>query len=238
MAPQPEQEDACGVKVLIAEDDAVTRKLFTALLKRAGHEPWAFADGQQAWEAYEREPTAVCITDWLMPEVSGVELCRLIKSTEATAGIPVLMFTSYTEVESQVASTDAGADAYIPKGSDLRIMQARIDALLREKTRQSEASQKDIATAQRQTLSQTVVTLAHHINNSLMSIHATASVVDVTRPEHAERLKSVCRNEVRKMFKVLTALKAMADEQELKTTTYVGRDVMFDLEAELKSLDT
>ena len=215
--------------ILLVEDEADVRMLTRMWLESLGYRVVEADDGAVAWDLMRQDVPDLVLTDIAMPNRDGVQLCRLIKTTEATADVPVLMFTSHTEVESQVASTDAGADAYIPKDSSHRIMQGRIEALLRARTRQSEATRKEIASAQRQTLSQTVITLAHHINNSLMAIHATASVVDPECPDEAKRLQSVCRTEVRKMFKVLTALKAMADEQELKTTTYVGPELMFDL---------
>ncbi|HDS73945.1 MAG TPA: response regulator, partial [Firmicutes bacterium] len=193
-------------------------------------------NGREGWEGISTRKPDIVLSDIAMPEMDGVELCRRIKTTESTSDIPVIMFTSLKEAEIQLAGTSAGADAYLSKDTDPRILKARIEALLASRTRQSESTEKRVDSARRQTLSQTVVTLAHHLNNSLISMHATASVVNPDNTSDSRKLRDVCITETRKMLVVLKALKQMADERELKTTVYVGSEVMFDLETELARL--
>ncbi len=224
------------ITILLVEDQSDVRHLIRLWLQRLGYAVYEATNGREGWEAVSRRKPDIVLSDIAMPEMDGVELCRRIKTSEGTADIPVIMFTSLKEAEIQLAGTSAGADAYLSKDADPRILKARIEALLAARTRQSETTAKQLDTARRQTLGQTVITLAHHLNNSLISIHATASVVKSDNVDDAKKLQQVCLMESRKMLVVLKALKQMADEEELKTTVYVGSEVMFDLEAELARL--
>ncbi len=222
--------------ILFVDDEPDVRRTMRYWLASLGYRAIDAVDGEHAWKLVQEHTPDLVMTDVAMPQMDGVELCRRIKLTEATAGIPVIMFTSHDQTDLQLAGTEAGADAYVSKETDFRILQARLEAILKDRTRQSEATQRQVETAKRQTLSQTVTTLAHHINNSVMAIHATASAIDPASPDHARTLRRVCQTEARKMLTVLRALKKMAEEEELKTTVYVGSELMFDLERELTRL--
>jgi len=222
--------------ILLVEDQEDYRHLMRRWLEARGYRVIEAADGRAGWAALQEHGADLVLTDIAMPVMDGVALCRQIKATEATAAVPVIMLTSHTEAPTQLAGTNAGADGYIAKDSDARLIEARIAALVKERARQTEATRREVEAARKQTLSQAVITLAHHMNNSLMGIHATASVIDPTRPEHALKLQRVCQAEARKMFAVLRALRKMAEEEGLRTTVYVGSELMFDLEAELARL--
>jgi DNA-binding response OmpR family regulator len=219
--------------ILLVEDEYDIRRVTRLWLEKLDYQVIEAANGNDGWGLIRTNRPDVVLTDITMPGMDGVELCRLIKSTEETADTPVIMFTSHAESEIELRGTNAGADAYLVKGADSRVLQARIEAVLTERSRQTKSRAREVDTARRKTLSQTVITLAHHLNNSLISIHATASVVDHTDAEMSEKLKNVCLSESRKMLTVLKALRAMAEQQELKTTVYVGDELMFDLEDEL-----
>ncbi|HOT37339.1 MAG TPA: response regulator [Candidatus Latescibacteria bacterium] len=222
------------ITILLVEDEPGIRSVTAKWLAHHGYAVDEAENGKEGWECIQQRAPDLVITDIAMPEMDGVELCRLIKTTESTADIPVLMFTSHAEADLQLAGTKAGADAYIPKNGDLRVLNARIEALAAARSRARQETER----TRRLTLSQSVTTLAHHINNSVIAIHATASVVDPNNPQQAQKLRHVCQTEARKMLLVLKALKEMAEREELKTTVYVGNELMFDLEAALRQLDS
>jgi len=224
-------------RILYVEDDASARRVFAITLRKSGYDVAEAADGAEGWELVRQRAFDVVLTDLNMPEMSGAELCRRIKTDEELSETPVIVFTSHSEVDNEIEGTEAGADAYMSKDTDPRVLRARIEALIKERTRQVEATARKVQSVQRQTLSQSVTTLAHHINNSVMSIHSAATVIDRDNPEHVRKLQQVCRLEARKILSVLKALKTMAEFEELKTTPYLGEDMMFDLEAELSKLD-
>ena len=68
------------MKILIAEDDRVSRIVLSELLTKSGHEVTAVENGQLAWDLYFNEPVPMLISDWMMPVMDGLQLCRKIRS--------------------------------------------------------------------------------------------------------------------------------------------------------------
>jgi CheY-like chemotaxis protein len=73
------------MKILIAEDDTTSRLVLGATLKKLGHEVTAVQNGQEAWDALAKEHFPLLISDWMMPDMDGLELCRLIRGRESAA---------------------------------------------------------------------------------------------------------------------------------------------------------
>jgi CheY-like chemotaxis protein len=86
-----------AMRVLIAEDSVVARKLLERNLQQLGYEVIATEDGAQAWEAYQKTPTPIVITDWEMPQMNGVELCRAIRQHPAEQYTYLMMLTARGE---------------------------------------------------------------------------------------------------------------------------------------------
>ena len=118
------------MKVLVVDDERAVRDSLRRALELEGYDVELAADGADALHRLEAngQPDAV-ILDVLMPGVDGLEVCRRIRGKGN--GVPVLMLTARTEVESRVAGLDAGADDYLPKPFALEELLARLRALLR-----------------------------------------------------------------------------------------------------------
>ncbi len=67
------------MKILVAEDDMISRKLLTTILEQMSHRVEAYEDGVAAWAAFEKEPTPIMVVDWLMPNMDGLALTRKIR---------------------------------------------------------------------------------------------------------------------------------------------------------------
>jgi signal transduction histidine kinase len=116
------------MRVLIAEDDAVTRKLLHSHLEKWGHEVVEASDGNQAWSAFERAKPELCIIDWMMPEMDGLALIRNIRATRTSGYIYTIMLTAKSEKADVVAGMEAGADDFIAKPFDREELHARLKA--------------------------------------------------------------------------------------------------------------
>jgi len=103
------------MKILIAEDDYVSRLLVKKAVTKAGHETILAENGKQAWEAYQREGPNMVISDWMMPEMDGLELCRRIRSFKRLAYTYMILLTSKDGTDDLVAVFEAGADDYMIK---------------------------------------------------------------------------------------------------------------------------
>jgi putative two-component system response regulator len=112
--------------ILIVDDDAVTRGLLTEMLTRSGFEVLAAANGREAIEILGRQNLHLVITDWLMPEVDGPELCRWIRAQSASRYVFILMLTSVDDEDRAVEALTAGADEFIRKPIRGEELQARL----------------------------------------------------------------------------------------------------------------
>jgi phosphoserine phosphatase RsbU/P len=115
------------MKVLIAEDDPVSRRLLEATLSKFGFEVVLAADGAEAWAVLQGEdPPPLAILDWMMPEMNGVEICRRVRQL-ATATPPYLiLLTAKSEKTDVVIGLDSGANDYLTKPFDRSELRARI----------------------------------------------------------------------------------------------------------------
>ncbi|MGH7266304.1 MAG: response regulator transcription factor [Candidatus Rokuibacteriota bacterium] len=115
------------MNVLVADDEAAIRRLVEATLQRAGYGVVTAADGAQAL-ALLRGPGAppLAILDWMMPGLTGPEVCRQARLTLATPRPYVILLTSRDRREDIVAGLEAGADDYIAKPFDVEELRARV----------------------------------------------------------------------------------------------------------------
>jgi two-component system cell cycle response regulator len=114
------------MRVLIAEDSVVARKLLVRSLQQLGYEIVAAEDGARAWEAYQQAPTPIVITDWEMPQMNGVELCRAIRQHPTEQYTYLMMLTARGQKEDKLEALDAGADAFLSKPLDIAELQANL----------------------------------------------------------------------------------------------------------------
>ena len=114
-------------RVLVAEDDAVSRWLLESFLSRWGFVVVAQADGDSTHEVLQREDAPqLVILDWMMPGMTGVEICRRLRSSSRPNPTYVIMLTSRGSPEDTVEGLEAGADDYICKPFNSEELRARI----------------------------------------------------------------------------------------------------------------
>ncbi len=118
--------------ILIAEDDAVSRRLLETHLKRWGHEVQSFTNGQEAHDAITNAPgPLLAILDWMMPGMDGPDICRKLRETEQNIHPYLVLLTSKEDSQSIVEGLKAGADDYVTKPFDAAVLRARVDVGLR-----------------------------------------------------------------------------------------------------------
>ncbi|MBW1706753.1 MAG: response regulator [Deltaproteobacteria bacterium] len=103
------------MKILIVDDEIVSRKKIDKLIQSLGHETLVAKDGIDGWKIWKNERTRIVITDWIMPGMDGLELCRKIREAEGGQYTYLIMVTSKKDVHDIVTGMDAGADDFITK---------------------------------------------------------------------------------------------------------------------------
>jgi DNA-binding response OmpR family regulator len=117
-------------KILIVEDEAKLARFVELELKHEGYEVVVANDGRAGLESFESEKPDVVLLDLMLPELSGIEVCRRIRKV---SNVPVIMVTAKGEVMDKVIGLDSGADDYITKPFAIEELLARLRAALRRK---------------------------------------------------------------------------------------------------------
>jgi DNA-binding response OmpR family regulator len=118
------------MKILVAEDDAVTRKLLESTLGRLGLDVITAADGNAAWTALEtlkgKDAPELAVLDWMMPGLEGIQILRRLRTTPGFELLYVILLTSRTDKEDVAYGLAAGANDYIAKPFDPSELEARV----------------------------------------------------------------------------------------------------------------
>lgn len=114
------------MKILIAEDDAISRMVLVSRLKRLGHEVQAARDGRDAWLHYMLDHPRLVVTDWMMPEMSGLELCQKIRASKRRHYAYIIMLTALSGKERFLEGLKAGADDFVTKPIEPKELEARV----------------------------------------------------------------------------------------------------------------
>jgi len=129
----PRGQDAATLKpvVLVAEDDAALANTLRYNLEREGYRVLKARDGEEALHlASERQPDLVLL-DWMLPEISGLEVCRRLRLRQDTRNVPIVMLSARSEENDRIRGLDTGADDYVVKPFSMRELMARLRAVMR-----------------------------------------------------------------------------------------------------------
>ena len=114
------------MKVLIAEDDRDSRELLAWMLQKLGYQVVATANGKEAWDAFRKGRFRLVISDVLMPEIDGLELCRRIRTHKQSKYTYIIMITALIGKKDYLEGMDAGADDFVTKPFDPDELKARL----------------------------------------------------------------------------------------------------------------
>lgn len=134
-----------GERILVADDDATSRKLLTRILTRAGFECTQAPDGIEALKLLYADPPSLLLLDYDMPGMDGAQVLKLLRKDEnaAIAQIPAIMLTGHGGEESEVLCLEAGADDFVTKPINDAVLRARIDTQLRLRSMRSQLQKQN-----------------------------------------------------------------------------------------------
>ncbi|MFQ5771491.1 MAG: PleD family two-component system response regulator, partial [bacterium] len=116
------------MRILIADDHADTRLLLSRFLKKWGHEVMVAKDGAEAWEILQKLPINFVISDWIMPNMDGLELCKRIRAANFQRYIYIILLTAKNAKDELVVGMEAGADDFMVKPFNKGELKVRIRA--------------------------------------------------------------------------------------------------------------
>ena len=133
------------MRTLIVDDDEAYLQLLRMILKRLGHEVFEASDGYTAWNLLQNDPIPFVITDWMLPEIDGVELVRRVRKANFPNYTYIILLTAKKSPNDIVNGLEAGADDYLTKPFDVSELRARIgigERILDLETRLRESMQQ------------------------------------------------------------------------------------------------
>lgn len=122
------------MKILVVEDDAIVRELIEFKLAGAGHQILLEADGEAGLATAKAARPDLVILDWMMPKLTGLEVCEAMRADESIAGIPVLLLTARAQESDVEKGFAAGANDYLLKPFSPRELLSRVEALAAKNT--------------------------------------------------------------------------------------------------------
>ena len=185
-------------RVLVVDDSATSRRFCAYVLQEAGIPCDEVADGVQALRALASEPYDLVLVDWVMPDMTGLELCRKLREDSSLSQLKIFMFSAAVADDDVAQALAAGADDYLPKQFSPAQLAARVKAGLRLKAAQerTDSLNRQLLAMNRQ-LEQTLTARAGdlvHVRNALvLGLADLACCRDGKSGSHLQRLQRYCR---------------------------------------------
>lgn len=191
--------ESSAATVLLVEDNVELREVMCRLLA-AEYRLLEATDGKEALEVLSRETVDMVVSDVMMPEMDGMELCRQIKSAFATAHIPVILLTARTGDADRVEGYEVGADGYLCKPLNLSVLQAKIRNLLLKRERSGvdrrkklvfEAKKLDYTSQDEEFMKRALECVNAHLDDQNFDLVSFVSAMGMSRTACNDKMKEL-----------------------------------------------
>jgi two-component system NtrC family sensor kinase len=211
-----------AMKIMIADDSEVMLRLLEGWLRKWNYEVVVARNGAEAWRLFQQEPVTLLLTDWMMPEMSGLELIQRIRALELPGHVYIVLLTGRNEKTDLVEAMEAGADDYVAKPVDPEELRVRVregERILRlekrlvDQNRQLRETQSALVQSEKlASLGHLAAGIAHEINNPIAfvtnnlavlerDVSALTAVLEIYRQER-ERLAQVAPQRLAEIAKM------------------------------------
>ena len=222
------------MKVVLADDSALSRRLMEATLSRDGHAVTSVADGEEAVAAFARISPPLVILDWLMPNVDGLEACRRIRALPGGADAFVLMITARDSDTDLTRILDGGVDDYLSKPISADALRARLAIAERRialETQRREAEEELARARWLAGIGETTIAVEHEINNPLAALLGSVSLLQMSNA--LEKLSAEDRESVdvitKQARRIAAVVKRLSKLQNPRSVEYLRGSKMIDL---------
>ena len=219
------------MRVLFADDDVLSRTLFSAVLGELGHEATAAEDGARAWDLFQQAPPPLVILDINMPGLDGLTVCRRIREHAAGRETFVLVVTGRDGREDLASVLAAGADDYVTKPTSPENLRARLEIAGQRIAQDTARRAAEAALARARWLAgigETTIAIEHEINNPLSALlgHAELLLMESTVPEPQLEQLRIIQEQAGRIADVVRRLARLKNPESVE---YVEGSMMLDL---------
>jgi len=224
------------VKVLIADDSLVTRKMLEGTLEKNGYQTVAVEDGMQAWEVLKSDNSLrLAILDWMIPGMDGIDICRRLQEQERTRSVYVILLTAKEGVDNTTAALQAGASDYITKPFEKEELLARLKVGERTVNLQLQLAQSQ----KMESIGQLAAGIAHEINTPAQYVGDNIRFVQESFNDIKEILEKYGR--LLEAGKKNTVTRSLVDEMskliEEKDIAYLTGEIPKAIKATMEGID-
>lgn len=220
------------MQVVVADDDAMMRRLISSAVADLGHTVIVCDDGDTAWRAIDAHRPPLAILDWHMPLVDGIEVCRRTRASEYTRHTFVLVVTGRGEPEALQHALESGADDYLVKPIDPAGLHARL--VIAERRIALDAERRDaVARLVRAQwlagIGETALAVQHELNNPLAALVFEADAL-VRQSGAGGELGALAESILAQAQRIATTVRRLAQLQDPRSVEYLeGGPRMIDL---------
>ncbi len=176
------------MKILIAEDDTVSRTMLQAVLTKWGYTVLSTEDGDTAFETFQQEdPPQLALLDWEMPGLSGPDLCSRLRQCKDKDPLYLILLTSRNNSEDLVQGLEAGADDYVVKPYNMAELQARINVGRRMIVLQNQMRERE----RLQGVLEMAGAICHELNQPLQIVSGHCEILMMDMKKNAPHYKTV-----------------------------------------------
>lgn len=185
--------------LLLIDDNAELLYIMKEMFKEK-YSVWTAADGQQAWDKLSNHEVDMIICDVMLPDINGWELCTRIKSDLRFNHIPVVILTAKNGIDDRIASYDAGADGYIAKPFEMKVLFARVDNLIRSFKMRQAAFRKEedvnletlaYPSADKLFLQSIIESIEQHLEESEFDLERLSEEMNMSKSTLYRKIKSM-----------------------------------------------
>jgi len=213
-------------RILVVDDDENTSFILQKRLERAGYEVVTTDRAKRAFELLGKSPFDLVMSDVMMPDLSGFDLCRRIREMEGLRKLPVILISARDEVESIVEGLDAGADDYLAKPFNPDELLARVRTQLRIK----ELQEQLLASEKAKVAGELAGAAAHEINQPLTILMGYAEML-LPLVEGDPDVRDKVSRILEGAEEIARVVKRIQDLRGYKTKAYMNSSTIIDLHA-------
>ena len=206
---EPYQESDRERKILIIDDDLDTR-IFLRSCFNKDYQVLEAQNGRMGLTLTRTEFPDIIISDVMMPEMDGIELCRLLKTDFDTSHIPVILLTAKTLTEDKIEGLETGANAYIEKPFNKRMLLTQVQNLIRTQEQYKKRFQSDIdlhtsnmefTSIDEQFIQKVIACIEAHMDDSLLDAEYIAKFIGISRIQLYRKIKALTSQTVNQFIK-------------------------------------